>query len=675
MSCFFSHYCSSRSGKKKDPMEDLDAEILAVTEVKKNAERSSSPSDSDGAEFGGIADSDGAEDDESALENDDDDDDDNEYGLDDGDDEDYTSKSKTKKNSSRSTDKKKLDKQKKSRRRSKSADKKNASKVKYSSRSDEEADIDDDEEFQYKYDDKGFGDSADRERLLQMKEVDRELELEGRIEERNREYDIWKKKREIMAREAKSKAESNKRMSRSSGRSKPSSKSDALQALAEQKRKKSARIVDMDLSDADSEPDQSRRRDGAKEAKKNSEAVKPEKHLMKESDGPDLRYTDVVHAEAPGSRTTTPLFMRRDNLIQLSQQPYFERVVLGLYARVKSPGKENEYLLCRITSVKKGSVYSLNGDYKANWLLVLQHGGPKRSFQIFLTSGSHPTEAEFERYRYVSERDGAEVPSRSEIQKLAKLSQKALERKIKPTEEEEKNHIANVELVYPHRVNWTLKRTEAKTALDIKRQDFANAREINTDENLEKLEQEVKQLETRLARIRQLEEKYVLKAVVRNTDVFQTLAKRNMQLNSTNEILASRQARQSGNSQTNPFARVDTTGQSYFSIKSEKNLVDVKSPARNKQSVPVNDWRRCLSVWEPDTKRRKISDAAVDSLYDIELPNLDILDRASGRVMDIGVRLPAFIPPGVDAMYAKSVRSDNLPANDARIISFEDWVK
>ncbi|KAI0566802.1 RNA polymerase-associated protein Rtf1 [Gracilaria domingensis] len=655
-------------------MEDLDAELLAVTDGKKRSERKSSPSDSDGAEFEGIADSDGAEDDDAELDHDDDDDDDNEYGVDDEDDDDYISKSKSKRKSSRSSERKKSSKSRQTKRRTKSSDKKTASRSKGPARSEEPADIDDDAEFQYKYDEQGYGDAADRERLLKMNEVERELELEARIEDRNREYDIWKKKREIMAREANSMADMGKRTSRSSGRTKQSSKSDALQALAEDKRKKSSRVVDMDLSDADSEPDQMRRGEMQRETKKEVEELKPDKELMQEH-GPSLIYSDLVDVNAPGGRVTTPLFMRRDSLIRLSQEPFFERVVLGLFARVKAPGQEDEYLLCRIASVKKGSVYKMNEDRKTNWLLVLEHGRDKRSFQIFLTSGSHPTESEFQRYRYVCNRDIIELARRDEIERLTKNSLLAFQRRITPTEEEEKNHIANMEVVYPHRVNWTLKRTEAKTALDIKQQDLENARAANDEESIAKLEAEVNDIEKRLIQVRQYEEQYVLKNTIRDTDVFKSLAKRNMQLNSANDTLASRQARQSGPLKANPFARVDTTGQSYFSIKSEKKLAGAGSPTQRIEDLLENDWRRFLSIWKPNLKRRRISENPVDPLYDAEIPCVDILDRVNDHVLESQEKKQQAVPPGVDAVYESLVNVKRTPPEDARIISFEDWVR
>ncbi|CAN8067885.1 unnamed protein product [Agarophyton chilense] len=655
-------------------MEDLDAELLAVTDGKKRSERKSSPSDSDGAEFEGIADSDGAEDDDAELDQDEEDDDDNEYGVDDEDVDDYLSKSNSKKRASRSIDKRKATKPKQKKRRTKSSEKKSTLRGKTSARATEEERIDDDVQFQYRYDEQGYGNAADRERLQKMNEVERELELVARIEERNREYDIWKKKREIMAREANDTVEIGKRTSRSSGRTKQSSKSDALQALAEDKRKKSSRVVDMNLSDADSEPDQLRRREKKREIKKEVEELKPDRELMQEN-GPGLTYSDLVDVRAPGGRATTPLFMRRDNLIRLSQKPFFERVVVGLFARVKAPGKEDEYLLCRIASVKKGSVYKLNEDQKTNWLLVLQHGRDQRSFQIFLTSGSHPTESEFDRFRYVCDRDLIDFPRRDEIDRLTKQSLAALQNRLTPSEEEEKNHIANMEVVYPHRVNWTLKRTEAKTALDIKREDLENARARNDEDAVAQLESEVDDIEKRLIQIRRYEDQYVLKSTIRNTDIFQSLAKRNMQLNSANDTLASRQARQSGPTKANPFARVDTTGQSYFSIKSEKKLVEGNLPGSSANFLPETDWRRFLSVWNPNPKRRRISEKPIDPLYNAEIPCLDLLDRMTDQVLESREKKRLAVPPGVDAVYKRLMDTKRSPPKKARIISFEDWVR
>lgn len=663
-----------------DSVEDLDAELLAVTDRQKRSrsQDSSDASDSGGAEYEGIADSDDGDDDDnpklSAIGNGDDDDDDDdgsEYGLDDDDDDDYASKVK-KKPARASKPRKPTSKVKKPKGRAKSDRKSTVKKKPPLMPSDD--DDDDEAHFQYKYDQYGYGDAADQEQLAKKTEVDRELVLEERIETRSREYLIWKKKREVMARERKKADDAGKRTARSSARMKQSSKSDALQALAEDKRNKSSRVVDMDVSDADSELDMPSRRRVTKE-KVNKEENKAEPHLMRDDEQPQMRYSDFVV-----DRRTSPLFLRRETLIHLSQLPYFERAVMDLFTKVRTVGGHDDtYIMCKIAGVKKVNPYVLPGKLKTNWSLVLQSGSTMKSFDLRLVSSSHPSESEFGRYVSRARRAGVDILRRDEVEKLLKRSQNIIvNKKVRVTDEEQSSHIANMEIVYPDRVNWTQKRTEAKTALQIKRQDLANARDDGRSQVFSRLTAEVEELQHNLAEIKRLEEKHVQKPVESKAHVFQSLAKRNMAYNNTSDRLASkRKSLQGGKSGTNPFARFDTTGQSYYSISGKRGKKDGDknaAPDERAEKLSAEDWRNCIVTWKPGTKRQKISDTPIDALYGVALPGLNYFYKDAEESGE-EKKQPSYIAPGVDAIYAHSARKKLKLPPDAKLISFEEWSK
>ena len=649
---------------------DLDAELLAVTDPHKRTNRGGRASESDG-EFDGIADSDNGDDDDDEMLDDvggldDDDDDDDEYGLDDDDEEFGTKSSRKKKAKKVSKTKKAPSKSKSTKRRPRASGKRSAR-----GKSDVIMSDNDDDEFKYKFDQYGYGDAADQEKLGRMNEVDRELILAERIEARNREYILWKKQREMMARGEDGAGE--KRSARSSGRTKQSSKSDALQALAEDKRKKSARPVDLDVSDADSEPDPSSRRQTAAETERKERRSDVDDEP--DDSGPGLKYSDLVIQDDDGQRVATPLFLRRDALIKLSQQAYFHRAAVGLFCRVRALSRtDDSYLLCRIVDANIGPVYDLGNGMKSNWSLVLQNGGKRKSFEIRLTSGSAPSEAEFDSYCRRSNSDDVELPRREEVTKLVKRSKELIfGRSAIPTDAELKKHLANVEVLYPSRVNWTQKLSEVKTALEIRRQDLIAARERGDADKIEKLEEQVAKMEDRVEEIHRLEEKYVLKPVKTNTEVFQSLAKRNMALNTTTERLAaSRENLETRANGTNPFARFDTSGQSYFSIPSRDNKVANKEEKQSSSLKSYSDWRCLASTWDPSGKRRKVSEHALDSAYDTPLSSLHVFDNEGG---DSGPqrRRSGLLPEMVDATYSSQACAKSSLPSGAKVLSLEEW--
>lgn len=656
-------------------MEDLDAELLAVTEGQKRPGRAdlSENSASSGGEFEGMEDSDAGDDDDDdpMLDQEDEDDDDDEFGLEEDDDQDYAAKSKSRrrKKAPSSTARPKKSKPR--------------PKPKRKPPSKPPSEDDDDDIFEYKYDADGYGDHADRERLASMNEVDRETLLTERVEARQKRYEVWNMRRELRARKSgKNRAAAANRGARSSARSKTSSKSDALQALVEDKRKKSSRALD-EVSDADSEVERVPKRD-LKDEKRDRGRDRDEPQGMDDDEGPELRYRDLVNEQVK----TSSLFMRRQMLIDLSQEPYFERTVVGLFTRIRSFGDYDDpssYLLCRIVGVEKRETYTLSDELKTNMHLRLQIGEGRRLFTILMTSGSHPTEKEFDVYRTRTLDAGLDMPRRDEVDKLVRRAHEMVYgRKPVPTEEENKKHIANMEVLYPSRVNWTRKRTEAQTALQIKRQELASVKDRGTEEAVEKVQSEVDDLRRELREIEANEKQFGVKSGKTDVSVFHTLARRNMALNTSNDLLmAKRRNLEADGGGIDPFARFDTTGQSYFSIKKKGGAAEDEKPNMGTKRKPVNakhrqrDWRSVLKTWHEGGKRRRISENAVDPLFAGELVGLDDFSKEfplAGN--DSKKNAIQRVPPGVDAMYANGGKRSNfsLPKN-AKVISFDEWTK
>lgn len=670
-------------------MEELDAELLAVTEPQKRPGRAAL-SDSSGPEFDGIPDSDNGDpsDDDPDLDSphpsdaSDDDDNDDEFGIDDDTrrDRDYA-RSKSARPKKKANKKKPPARPKKAKARPKaSAAKKKggAGRQRAAARMPSDDDDESEETFGYRWDKNGYGDDADRDRLLRMNEVERETLLMERVEARNKEYELWKMGRDLKARQSgKAGASAGLRTARSSGRTKASSKSDALQALAEDKRKKSSRLED--VSDADSEGEARSRRDRRDERDRDAKhEEKDEPDLMADDDGPEMRYSDIVKLGKGGERSTTPLFLRRETLLNLSQQPFFARFVVGLFARIRVEGSRysddvGSYLLCRIVGVETAKVYDLTRDVRTNYVLVLQIGKQKRPIKLNMTSGSHPSEREFEVYRSRAVDAALEMPRREEVEKLFKKTNALfLDQKVSATDEENKKHIANMELLYPSRVNWTQKRTEARTAVDIKRQELSSVRRKGDSELEDRLKREVEDLERRLSEIESNEAKYGMSGV-KSEDVFHGLAERNMALNKANEQLMEKQRNlESEAGGIDPFARFDTTGQSYYSMakKGEPTIED--APKEKKRQRDESDWRAILKSWRPDEKRMKISDKPLDPMYAGEIIGVTSFKDIS----EAAEKKDSFQhPPRVDSVYAGHIRTKTKLPPNAKILAFDEWTR
>lgn len=648
--------------------DDIDAELLAITGVDamvvgkrkgNSVESSSSESDS---QFEGESDIDEADDNELPDDEDDDDDDDAAYSLDEAEEEEKAAKKKKKTRKSTSTRKAP---KKRGKKRSRANTKK---ELRLSS---DEDDSDSDAIFKYKYDEDGYGDTADRDTLEKMNEFDRERVLADRLEERLKAYDMWKMKKDLL----KSKSGKDERKSRSSVRNKASSKSDALQALAADKKKKTSKAL-VELSDADSEGESKpkrRRLEADKQEKKDEEI-----EAMPPDEGPELKFSDIVISDKNAGRRTTYLFMRRNNLVVLCQKPYFARIVVGLYARIKvtTSDGEDKYIITRIVAAKRGIIYSVAPNMKTNWHLVLNNGTQEQDFQLNSISASAPSEKEFDEYRNRALLSGYEMPRREEVEKLNDRMRDFHDQKVESTDEERKQHIKDMESLYPSRVNWTKKRTDVQTAYDIKIEELGVMRRQRNSEKIATLEEEVKELRQRLDEIIENERTYSVQAGS-TAAIFRNQGKRNMLINSNVAVQTAKN--QKPKEGINPFARFDTTGQSYFSIKSKGGEKKAQKKS-NQVKVEAEDWRACLKTWGRGEKRT-FSKNPVAPGFDIEFEGLDDFKNSPAQDSDEmktgagATTLKEMNTGGLDEVYFKGYPKDmSLPEN-AKVMSFDDWTR
>lgn len=670
---------------------DLDDEILAVTQPSgKSKEKDySDRSDSDANDSDVPASDAEDEDDESEAGYDDDDRDDDDEDMeddepeeeDDDDDDDYSIGSKK-------TKKKKPTKKTATKKKGRTAPKKSAAKRKPPSKKKSSGsqrtgikvnlnDIEDDDEevFEFMYDEHGYGDAADREKLARMNEVPRETLLEERIAKRNNAYGLWKKEREMAKRERGKRTENvdSKGGQRRSNRSKVNSKSAAMTDMLDKEKQRLG-----DISDADSEPDRKRDRDrsspkqGASDEKQSRDS--PDDLKDEPDSGPDLQYSDIV-TEGTSNNTTTPLFARRETLIYLSQKPAFSRAIEGLLVRVRVGSSDDSYLLCRVVGVERGKVYApvpRTPNIRTDCRLLLQSGNQRKLFHLSIVSDSHPSRSEFETYRNRLLKAGGRLYSREEVNKLLKKAHEHIvKRKPKVDEAERKEHRAIMEKLYPEKVNWTVKRTEVQTALEVKQQDYEYELRKGNREEAEKLLAEVEQYTQELREVQGMEMKYVRKSASSSAKIFQELAAKNRVENMNMERLASTQMKRSGTgneSRVNPYARFDTTGQSYFSMGKKGDQNAGPEPSVNELR---NDWKASLKTWKFGEEKKSISGTPIKEQYAVPIPGLHDLvwpPKPEWIKPVTGKR-----PPGIDFVYAARFEKKVKLPDAAKLISFEEW--
>ncbi|KAK9861492.1 hypothetical protein WJX84_007851 [Apatococcus fuscideae] len=311
------------------------------------------------------------------------------------------------------------------------------------------------------YDSELVGDEADRARLNKMSELDREMILAERSEAREQAKERRRQAQMVEQRTRDTRAIDKAKEMRSSTRMKagdaPKKAAMAELAAARQQRddRKSGKPEgrkgqyddesgDESLSDSDEEAEERRDRrarpphrtsDGDEDEQPSDDSR--EERLRRRDHGADLddRYLpgeEALEAEEADFEDAKIIVVSRARLEQWVDEPFFERTMAGLLARVSLPvsKEKKKYLLLRIIGVvdrPEGTYKDLGYPFKSpysigdppkktsKWLLS-ERGTSKRHLPIQFISNSPPTEEEWDDLVKIDRNQGQRALLRLDIQ-------------------------------------------------------------------------------------------------------------------------------------------------------------------------------------------------------------------------------------------------------------------
>jgi hypothetical protein len=275
---------------------------------------------------------------------------------------------------------------------------------------------------------------------------------------------------------------------------------------------------------------------------------------------------------------------------------------------------------------------------------------------------------------------------------------------VTATDEELKEHHANQEILYPENVNWTMRKADVLMFLTHERDQLKAALCGNDADAIDRAKAKVAEYEQQLADIEARQGPSQVSHGGR-MDVFQSVARKNIEINMTNERLAkSRRALETTSGGVDPFARFDTTGMSYFSItktklgtekavegvshlgqnptsngSSGRGAADAANLQRPLENQPVrggpDDWKLALLTRQAGySSRRAISNAPLLPVYGSIFEGLDDFRRSPAELKELYPAGPV-LPPSVDALYADQVLTnpDSSLAVVGKAITLEEY--
>jgi len=404
-------------------------------------------------------------------------------------------------------------------------------------------------EYADQYDENLYGDEEDRQRLTNMSVKDREMVLADRFETRQRKKSEWDLRRRLRRQEGKPKKERRLQPSEERSRGKRDSQKSALDRLA------------------------------ADKARRESMRSGDDRGWKASSKGPPISYADLVSVE---TRTTTPAFVRRDVLAKWIEEAYFDRLVKGLFVKLsvgENPGAPGVqvYRICRIESVVEVPISSRVqfGSHFTNKRLKLSFGTLKKPFDMTMLSNRSPTEQEFDRWVKQMEGDGERLPSKAEIEQKVEQVRSTLKGEDRPSEEEIRKHEENYEKVNPESINRVAKKKELSMKIE-------TAKSKNDDAAVAELSSRLRLIEEVDQKIRTKSERRKSELRVTNTSALLRLkATKNKAENDRKDQIAAIRRTKAGDQAQNVFERLETAGQSYFSIKKSKSpALTLKEPGK-----------------------------------------------------------------------------------------------
>jgi RNA polymerase-associated protein RTF1 len=269
-----------------------------------------------------------------------------------------------------------------------------------------------------------YVDEADRQRLMQLPEIEREKILGERLEDMQR---IQDKRNLDQMLKAQTKGVDSESVSKAAKRQHPvkgatkekTRKLDELRAKRkakdEKKRTKNSPRRDRSSSPMDMETDSEDEEDG-QISKLEEEEEKDRKRYGK----PEAEEEPITLEDLSKCRLT------RELLVKYWMAPWFEEYVKGAWVRylIGQENGETIYRICEITSVSPDPVKPYKIDDKSiNQLIELKHGKSARLFMMDKVSNSALLPKEFERLQIVCQMEGVKLPTKAQIEiKSAQLA-------------------------------------------------------------------------------------------------------------------------------------------------------------------------------------------------------------------------------------------------------------
>lgn len=325
---------------------------------------------------------------------------------------------------------------------------------------------------------------ADRARLLQLPEVEREAVLAARLEELQRYQDKVNLENMLKAQSGGGEEAANPK--RKFVKGEKSKKLDELRAKRKAKEDRSKAYKDKPVSPTD------HKRSPSSEPEL-SDVTDEEGEINKEEEE-DRRIQELYKSSKPEKLTREDMEKMRVSRSQIAKHfynPWFEDWIIGSWVRYligEDPSGEHIYRICEVKNVVPAPKNYKVDDIFVNRMLELSHGKAVKAFPMDKVSNSAFTDKELDRIMKVIEEEKIELSSRRVIDKKIEQLRKLPD--IPLTEADITAMIARKNAINPNNAsasqafNRKVELTQ-KRHLAMKRQDYKEVAEI--DKELESL--------------------------------------------------------------------------------------------------------------------------------------------------------------------------------------------
>ncbi|TPX43351.1 hypothetical protein SeMB42_g04755 [Synchytrium endobioticum] len=300
------------------------------------------------------------------------------------------------------------------------------------------SDLDDDSDVEVmrkkisQYDDQGYGDEEDHERLHAMTEIEREAILADRLDQRQRLLERLEVKERLQQAQGIDARRSSRKLSvkHSKGLSELKSlkerKSSKFSASEGRSKRRSSAYGSEEESDhryrdSGDESDNGERRDrrGSKSGRDRADREASPRVEVKERDS-DVLLKDLRSIQ-----------IRRSDIAKWAFKDFFKDAVVGCVARLGLGADQTGTTTYRLVTIKDvvevERTYKLEADLFVNLELQLQHGKATKNFRMQTISNDALTEDEFGRWKKTMEFENQKLMTMKEVEKKRRDIQKARE--------------------------------------------------------------------------------------------------------------------------------------------------------------------------------------------------------------------------------------------------------